>query len=140
MGAEPSKAREAGEVECRRRRLGAKTVIGRRSGGRAAARAFRSSARWWLVNRRSRLGPHTQEAGDGALAGGENGADRQQLGMVPDSRLSGHRDEGWQNGGETGWLVRGGISWWRRANLPPTCFATSPAPLRRARPQWPKSS
>jgi hypothetical protein len=35
-----------------------------------------------------------QQAGHGALAGGENGADQQQLGMAPGSLLQEHRGEG----------------------------------------------
>jgi hypothetical protein len=35
-----------------------------------------------------------QQAGHGALAGGENGADQQQLGMAPGPLLQEHRDEG----------------------------------------------
>jgi hypothetical protein len=35
-----------------------------------------------------------QEAGHRALAGGENGADQQQLGMAPGSLLQEHRREG----------------------------------------------
>ena len=35
-----------------------------------------------------------QQAGDGALAGGEDGADQQQLGMAPGSLLQEHRGEG----------------------------------------------
>jgi hypothetical protein len=50
--------------------------------------------------------PHDpQEAGHGALAGGEDGADQQQLGATPGPLLREHRRESQDEGGEAGWQV-----------------------------------
>src|SRR3712207_1914491 len=72
-----------------------------------------------------------QEAGHGALARGENGADQQQLGMAPCSLLPEHRSEGWDDRGEAGWQVHGGVSWRGRTSLPPTRSAAAPHANRR---------
>src|SRR3954447_14822515 len=67
-----------------------------------------------------------QDAGHGALAGGQDGADEQHLGMAPGA-VAKQRGKGYNDRGEAGGQVQhGGVSW-RKLRQPTASFASPPA-------------
>src|SRR5215218_9978844 len=77
-----------------------------------------------------------QEAGHRALAGRADGADQQQLGVVPRPLLQEHRREGQDDRDEAGWQAHGGVPRPGRASLLSARFVASPA---RPAPQRPSA-
>ena len=70
----------------------------------------------------------TQNAGHGALAGGQDGAEEQDLGMAP-SAVAKERGKGYNDRGEAGGQVQhGGVSW-RKLRQPTASFAAPPLAL-----------
>jgi hypothetical protein len=79
-----------------------------------------------------------QDAGHGALAGGQDGAEEQDLGMAPGA-VTKQRRKGYNDRGEAGGQVQhGGVSW-RKLRQPTTSFASPPA-LPNTYQKWPNSS
>src|SRR5215203_6885452 len=67
-----------------------------------------------------------QDAGHGALARGQDGADEQDLGMAPGA-VAKQRRKGYNDRGEAGGQVQhGGVSW-RKLRQPTASFASPPA-------------